>query len=341
MINGHGDDIFRYGDKVKVNFSTNICQDIDHTSLMRHLMLFPGLLSNYPEPEPLSVERLLAAEHGINEENILVTNGATEAIYLIARKMQGKRSTVIVPTFREYQDACAMYGHNINFLTEENFIGIGIIEDDNDAVWLCNPNNPTGRIYDRSLLLRLADSMPHTLFIIDQAYADYSVADLLTVDDVMLRRNIVLLYSLTKRFSVPGLRIGYAVAPLEVTLALRSMRMPWGINSFATEASHYLLAHKSDYKIDSYLLNQEVRRIGEALKVFGISSGPTDCNFLLCELPYGSSASLKEWLVNNRGLLIRDASNFESLGKCHFRIAAQSPERNDLLIRSIEEWIML
>ena len=101
MIEGHGDDVFRYNGKVRVNFSTNIHQSVDHSGLMSHLASCPGLLSNYPEPEPFSVEKKLSEIYGIPIDNILVTNGATEAIYLIARKKQGSKSAIVVPTFRE------------------------------------------------------------------------------------------------------------------------------------------------------------------------------------------------------------------------------------------------
>ncbi|MBD5357609.1 MAG: pyridoxal phosphate-dependent class II aminotransferase [Bacteroides sp.] len=341
MIDGHGDDIFRYGNKVKVNFSTNIHQNVDHSSLMRHLASCPTLLSNYPEPEPRSVETMLADRHGVSSDNIIVTNGATEAIYLIAREHQGKKSAIVVPTFREYQDACKIFNHQIDFLTEQEFIEKKAIDANPDIIWLCNPNNPTGLVYDRGKLLELIDAMPSTLFVIDQAYADYSMAKVLNESDVLSRHNILMLQSLTKQFAIPGLRIGYAIGPKSILDSLRSMRMPWAVNSFAIESARYLLDNATDYVIDRESLHREALRIRDALCQLGISCRQTDCNFLLCELPNGKAASLKDWLINNHGLLIRDASNFETLGQHHFRIAAQEPENNDLLIKCIEEWISL
>ncbi len=172
MIEGHGDDVFRYDGKVRVNFSTNIHQSVDHSGLMSHLASCPGLLSNYPEPEPFSVEKKLSEIYGIPIDNILVTNGATEAIYLIARKKQGSKSAIEVPTFREYQDACAMFGHIVRFLPVcEELNGI-VFDCKPDLVWICNPNNPTGMVFNREKLLKLIDSIPETLFVVDQAYAE-------------------------------------------------------------------------------------------------------------------------------------------------------------------------
>ena len=341
MIDGHGDDIFRYGNRVKVNFSTNIHQSVDHSGLMSHLASCRGLLSNYPEPEPVSVEKKLSETCGIPVDNIIVTNGATDAIYLIARKMQGAISAIIVPTFHEYQDACAMYGHNVRFIPECDVYNEIVLSGEADLVWLCNPNNPTGRVFNRDKLLKIIDTKPETLFVVDQAYADYSVVDVLTARDVLSRQNVIMLQSLTKQFAVPGLRIGYAVAPAEIISGLRLMRMPWSVNSFAIEAAHYLLEYREDYHINKNQLHEEAMDISQALRCLGIECHDTDCNFILCRLPKGNASQLKEWLMDRYGLLIRDASNFETLDHSHFRVAAQDHENNKLLIKCIEEWMSL
>lgn len=341
MIEGHGDDVFRYGGNVKVNFSTNIHQGVDHSGLMRHLASCPRLLSNYPEPEPVSVEKKLSETIGIPVDNIIVTNGATEAIYLIARKMQGSRSVVVAPTFHEYQDACAMFGHEVRFIHESEVLDEGLTAIKADVVWLCNPNNPTGKVFVREELLKIIDTKPETLFVIDQAYADYSVVEVLTVHDVVTRKNVIMLQSLTKQFAVPGLRIGYAIAPSEIISGLRIMRMPWSVNSFAIEASHYLLEHKKDYIINRDQLHEEALGMSKALRRLGIECQDTDCNFTLSRLPEGNASQLKEWLMDKYGLLIRDASNFETLDDSYFRVAAQDRESNELLIKCIGEWMSL
>lgn len=340
MINGHGDDLYKYDGKVKINFSTNIYQGVDHSQLMRHLSSVHHLLSNYPEPEPSSVELLLAEMHAIKKENVFVTNGATESIYLIARMCQGKSSSIVVPTFREYQDACRMFHHSIDFISEKEFNSKVFSEKKSNLIWLCNPNNPTGKVFPKSEILSIVDSRPDTLFIIDQAYADYSVKEVLSCKDIVSRSNIIMLQSLTKQFSVPGLRIGYLIAPGNIITSLKTLRIPWSVNSFAIEAAHYLLKHNDQYHIDKDLLHPEAKRIATELGESGIYVYPTDCNFILCKLPFGSAASLKEWLIDNYGILIRDASNFESLDESYFRVAAQSPSENDLLINGIKQWML-
>ena len=337
MIEGHGDDIFRYKGRVRINFSTNIPQGVNHDGLVRHLFDCGAIFRNYPEPEPRSVESRLANRHGVPEKNVIVTNGATEAIYLIAQYYAGKKSVIIAPTFREYQDACRVFCHEVKFIN-----GLGQIDEiKTDLVWLCNPNNPSGCVYERSELLSVIDRYPERIFIIDQAYGSYAVTPVLCEEDVMARRNVVLLNSLTKQFVVPGLRIGYAIAPDEVVEKLRGIRMPWSVNSLAIEAAHYLLEHEVDYAVDYEELHRETLRLGECLKEMGIRVQPSDCNFILAVLPDRTALQLKEWLIEKHGILIRDASNFEGLTSRHFRIATQTKEENNKLIDALKEWISL
>ena len=115
MIEGHGDDIYRYDDLVKMNFSSNVYQHTDLTALKEYLKDSFDLISNYPEPQPRSLERLIALKEGISPEAVLVTNGATEAIYLIAQHFHGSASVIPQPTFNEYADACRQCHHIISY----------------------------------------------------------------------------------------------------------------------------------------------------------------------------------------------------------------------------------
>ena len=337
MIEGHGDDLFRFNEKIRINFSTNIPQNVNHDALLDHLRACGAIFSNYPEPEPRSVERHLAEIYGLWPEQVIVTNGATEAIYLLAHLFAGKKSAILAPTFREYQDAARLFSHSVTFINSINEID----GHEADVVWLCNPNNPTGQVFERTLLLEMVDKCLDKTFIIDQAYALYSVKPVLTEKDVEDRENLIALHSLTKQFMVPGLRIGYATGPVKIINAMRWLRMPWSVNSLAIAASHFLLDHRNEYKVDYLTLHSEAERLTASLRSLGISAVPTDCNFLLALLPFGTASDLKNWLVEKHGILIRDASNFEGLTPDYFRIAAQSREENDLFIKSMKEWMSL
>ncbi|MDE7150763.1 MAG: aminotransferase class I/II-fold pyridoxal phosphate-dependent enzyme [Candidatus Amulumruptor sp.] len=335
MTEGHGDDLYRYGGRVIHNFSSNIFARTDHSALMAHLAACGAQIAAYPEPEPYTLESEIASAAGIGSGEVMVTNGATEAVYLVAMMMAGKQAAILAPTFREYQDACRLHHVDITFFGDMESM------PEADVIWICNPNNPTGHRIDPNAILYAASCLTDTLFVIDQAYADYLTLPLISHKEAVAAGNVVLLSSLTKRFSIPGLRIGYATGSAGLLDRLRALRMPWSVNALAIEAARWLLRHRADYPIDAPALHAEALRISAALEGVGIKCCHTDCNFLLALLPDRTAAELKEWLVERHALLIRDASNFETLTPRHFRVAAQSPEQNEILINALKQWTEL
>ena len=145
MIKGHGDDAYQYGCPITANFSSNVFGRVDLSGLKRHLCACMGEIGSYPEPEPYTLEAGLARRHHLQSEEVCVTNGATEAIYLIAQTFRGTNTAIFQPTFSEYADACRMHGHRVTALymlpTEEEHYRL---PSDIRMLWLCNPNNPTG-----------------------------------------------------------------------------------------------------------------------------------------------------------------------------------------------------
>ena len=142
MIEGHGDDLYRYGELVKMNFSSNIYQHADHSALKAHLAEHLDLINNYPAPRPRLLEKLIARKEGISPEAVMVTNGSTEAIYLIAQLFHHSASIIPQPTYNEYADACRIFGHIISY---ENTEELTTLPADR-VYWICNPNNPSGNV---------------------------------------------------------------------------------------------------------------------------------------------------------------------------------------------------
>lgn len=326
MIDGHGDDLWRFGHPIRANFSSNVFSRVDLTPLKRHLAARLDAIGNYPEPEPYTLERAIAAREGIPSGAVCVTNGATEAIYLTALAFCGSRSQILHPTFSEYGDACRIHGHVI-------------VQENSDLVWLCNPNNPTGSVLSKERVQEMIAGKSKT-YIIDQSYGFFALTDQLTAAEGVAAGNVLQLHSMTKRYAMPGLRLGYVTGAPQLLERIRKARMPWSVNALAIEAGLYLTEHPDTAPIDLPALLDEAQRLRRALdSIPGISVRTTDTHFMLCHILKGSAADLKQWLAREKGLLIRDASNFEGLGSGHFRIAAQTREENDLLITAIEEYV--
>lgn len=332
MINGHGDDISRYGG-IRINFSSNVYSHFCHDGLKAWLAETMGDIVNYPEPEPLTAESAVAEAVGVMPQEVMLANGATEAIYLTAQATAGSATTIVTPTFAEYADACRMHGHDITTIAS-----IDDIPEHTQTAWLCNPNNPTGMVTPLEQLTECIARHPDTLFVVDASYAPFTAEPTLSAKEGAALPNVLMVHSMTKAFAVPGLRLGYITGSAHLLNRVRRCRQPWTVGTVPQNACRYLMAHTADYRIPVTELMQERRRVGMALAALpGIEVMPSQSHILLCRRTDGTAAELKETLARNHGILIRDASNFEGLGSGHFRIAVQTAEENNELIRAITE----
>ena len=323
MIEGHGDDLYRY-ENIKMNFSSNIYNGTDLSALDAYLRTRMDVMRSYPEPSAASLEVLIAKDCGISTDEVLVTSGAVDAIYLIAQAYRHEGTChVLQPTFREYEDACRVFGYQEH--------------EDGALCWLCNPNNPTGDVMAAEDVLALAKR--HRLLIVDQSYEDYTIAPLLQPADVVGRDDIILLHSMTKRYAVPGLRLGYVTASAAIISRLREQYRPWAINALSLEAGKWLVQRGVTAIPDLASYLAETQRLRNLLnEIEGIEAFETQTNFFLCTIAPATAAELKENLAQEHGILIRDASNFTGLTPHHFRIATQSPAENDALVTAIRNY---
>lgn len=328
MIKGHGDDTYKY-EGIKIDFSSNICPHVGHQQLMAHLSSCPGLLSHYPEPEAWSLEQLIAQRYGLEPSQVIVTSGATEAIYLIAQTFSQK-AVVPQPTFSEYEDACRLFPRQTEIVAIDTGRKIS-----GKMLWLCNPNNPTGEVYDQLYINNMMAE--YDIVVLDQSYENYTDSHVMSARWAARTPYSVQIHSMTKAYGVPGLRLGYITAHESVTSRIRQYLRPWSVSSLAIEAGKYLLQH------DELLCRPDIREAerlaGLLNSVWGVVVKPSRTNFMLCRLLYQTAAELKDYLAREHGILIRDASNFRGLTPHHFRVAAQSAVENDALVAAIREFM--
>lgn len=312
MTYGHGDDTYRYAD-IRMNFSSNIFAHADLSALKTHLATRLDAIGNYPEPEPRQLENQLALRLGIPPECVMVTSGATDAIYLIGQAFANYKPVITQPTFSEYASATS-HCHGQRKLH-----------------FICNPNNPTGTVTTPAID---ADG----LYVIDQAYENYTRQPLMTDNEAIRLGNVMLLHSMTKQYCVPGLRLGYVVAAQHLISRLRRFQRPWAVGALAIEAALFLVDHgiPNFPPIDQYLA--ETQRLRNWLNAIpGISIMPTQTTFMLGTVGPITAAQLKDHLATRHHILIRDASNFDGLTAHHFRIATQLPDENRALCAAIGE----
>ena len=334
MLAGHGDDILH---DVKINFSSNIWYGADNCLLEDYLAGRMQVIRRYPEVAAESLQQRIARYHKIKNTEVSVTNGATEAIYLIAKMFSKREATIIVPTFAEYEDACKQNQLKLQFLP-------GNLIDKNSKfgkglMFLCNPNNPTGTEFPGSFIEFLVKNNLETIFIIDEAYAGYTVTDNSVLSLISNVPNLVVIKSLTKPFCIPGLRLGYLVASELIIKKIQMFRMPWSVNALAIEAGHFIFDHIHEYKLLAKEWFDEALWLAtEIAKIPGFQVFLCNTPYFLCTSKYGTATNLKKYLLDEHGILIRDASNFRALTPCHFRICTQRREENNKLLEALWSW---
>ena len=332
MIEGHGDDLHRYNDLVRFNFSSNIYQHADHSALKAHMAAHFDIVNNYPEPQPRRLERLIAQHEGISPQAVMVTNGATEAIYLIARLYYGSASVIPQPTFTEYADACRLNQHIISYENNDDLSEL----PKNRVYWLCNPNNPSGNVLMKGFMDYLVRRSPRYMFVVDQSFEAYTEEPLLKAREMQALTNLILLHSFSKTYAVPGLRLGYITAHPSVIQLLRTLQHPWAVSALAIEAGCFLLTDGQPAVTDLPAYMAETERLHTALRqIDGIRVFETKTNYMLCECERFTAADLKFYLLHEHGMLIRDCANFYGLSPHFFRITAQAPDENDALVSAI------
>lgn len=136
------------------------------------------------------------------------------------------------------------------------------------------------------------------------------------------------------------MRLGYITASPILIDRLRQLRQPWSVNALAIEAGKFLIENHIEVIPDKNAYLEEACRLhSELSKIPGLMLMDSNTNFMLCYLEHGTSAHLKQWLIDNYGILIRDASNFHGLDNRCFRVSAQTVKENEALIDSLKEYL--
>ncbi|MBF6653563.1 aminotransferase class I/II [Flavobacterium columnare] len=340
MILGHGDDGYLYNGSIKANFSSNVFYEGFPKGLKEHLSQYWDKIAHYPEANAESLQKELASWHQLKPNQILVTNGATEAFYLIAHFLQKKSATIIIPSFAEYNDACQVHDISLNFIKWSDLNKASLFST--EAVFLGNPNNPTGLVFHKKDLHFLLKNNPNTLFIIDEAYVDFTLVDISMVNEINNFSNLFIVKSLTKTYSIPGLRLGYIISQKQNIQAIETVKMPWSVNTMAIEAGKYIVKNAANIVLPIQKILADTTQFINALQeIQNIEAYPTNTNFFLCKTNKKTAPELKEYLLKEHQLLIRDASNFRGLSSKYFRVATQKPLENELLIDAIQQWTIL
>ncbi len=318
-----------------LDFSVNL-NPLGHPKIEKLLVKAAKDIGNYPDNRYPDFRKAAADYLKVSPDNIIPGNGSSELIRLFAETVIQPGDKVIIPspTFGEYEFQCRFFGARIEYAGYQNILDI---EPQNyKAVFLCNPNNPTGSLAEREKVLELARkcSEAGTFLFVDEAFIELSdpaqsVADIAASTDF-----VIVLRSLTKSFAIPGIRIGFAVASARFADILNNVRLHWNLNSVALDIGTKFLRNKRTYLEKSLSLIKKEREwlLIKLGAIRGFRPYQSDTNFILVDLRdfSFSSAELVERILK-KGIIIRECTSFGL--ENHIRVAVRKRRDNQRLVK--------
>lgn len=335
-------------DKEKlIDFSANINPLGINERVRKAIIDALDKVEKYPDITYYNLKSAISDFENIDYNNLVLGNGAAEIIFNLVRAVNPKKVLIPAPTFSEYEEASLSINSSIEYyyLKEENNWNIDeeiidLINEDIDIVFICNPNNPTGVITDKDILLKIIEKAKKTKTIvaIDESFLDfvkdshkYSLVSLLKEYD-----NIFIIKSLTKLFAIPGIRIGYGLSSSkDIISKIQTISVPWNINILAEVAAINALEDKEYISKSIAYIEEEKKYLYRELSKFNdIKVFNPSVNFIMFKTL--KDIDLKYELMKNN-IIIRSCSNYNGLNESYYRIAVRRRKENEAFINSLSK----
>jgi L-threonine-O-3-phosphate decarboxylase len=301
-----------------------------------------GSIQHYPDPDYSELRLVLSHYHQLPPEWILPGNGSAELLTLVGRELAQLDTVVLItPAFGDYYRTLTAYDAKVlEFPIDLGTLGwevkISPPTSRSCGLLLNNPHNPTGKLFLRDAILPYLEQF--ALVVVDEAFMDFVPPDeeqsLISV--VQDYPNLVVLRSLTKFYSLPGLRLGYAIAHPEYLGKWQLWRDPWPVNTLATAAAIASLKDQEFQRNTWKWLPHARNQLLEGLaNLPGLQPKNSAVNFLLVESQH-STSQLQQQLLQQHQILIRDSLSFKELGDRFFRVAVRSESENQRLLTALK-----
>lgn len=320
------------------DMSTNVAVVTHPESVRQALRTSP--IAAYPDRHCLDLRRAIGRHLHVDADRVLAGNGCSELIHLVAAATvrPGDVALVVGPTFSEYRRAVELRGGTVleidatadaGFAPPLHAVGAALRQEAVGTVWLCNPDNPTGRSIPAAELRGWMEEHPDVTFVVDESYADFVARpDSLVRDD---RDNLIVLRSMTKSYAIAGVRLGYAVAPPGRIDELARSRIPWSVSAPAQAVGVAVLAAHDHYAAAWESMRQSSEALAAALRERGHAPVASDTCFWI--MPVADAATFRGRLLR-RGILVRDCTSFGLPG--HVRIAVGDERTNAALLSALD-----
>lgn len=341
MINVHGGDIYKHKDVI--DFSANINPLGLPRGVKIALMDSIDLAVHYPDVRCEELCKSLAKYYGIKKNYILCSNGAADIIFAITAALKPKKALILAPGFAEYEQAlhaidakifCYRLKEEQGFILKEDFLNA--VTKEIDMVFLCNPNNPTGEVIPKELMMRIIETCKKnkTILVIDECFISFleNGTKVSVINEVERYDNLIVINAFTKLYAMPGIRLGFAaIGNKNIIDMINKVTQPWSVSVLAQKAGIAALEQK-EYVIKTMeLIKNERRYLIHEMSECGFQIYGSKANYIFFKGQRGLfQLCLKE------GFLIRDCSNYRGLEEGFYRVAIKGHEENKKLIEVLK-----
>ena len=286
----------------------------------------------YPDEGP-AVEAL-AARHGRTPAEIVPTNGAAQALWLLPAALRPTLAACVHPAFTEAEMALRAHGVPVTRVLRDPGRGFALdpaaVPDAADLVVVGNPASPSGTLDPAAAILALRRR--GRTIVVDEAFMDLVPGEPATLIGERLD-DLIVVRSLTKSLSIPGLRAGFAVAPPRLADRLRAVRPPWSVNALALAALTAAAGRPDALAAAAERAQAERGDLAARLaSIAGLRTWPAVANYCLVEVPDGPRVTAA---LRAERIAVRPAASFPGLGAGHLRLTARSPQENARLVRAL------
>jgi histidinol-phosphate aminotransferase len=299
----------------------------------------PRLAANeYPHPSNEPLRSALAGSLGVAPDQVVVTSGADEALALVAQVYLGPGATAVMadPSFSMFRVVTEAIGASLVRVAVDDTWDLPrgpLLEAVRGAsvVWLCSPNNPTGRLLSADLVSAVLDAAPDAVICVDEAYYEISGQTLASL--VLGRPNGVVIRTFSKGYGLAGARVGYLAASLDITGAIEAVRLPQNMTAFGIAAACRAFADQDGLRARVDEIVSERTRFAAALTARGWTVVPSTGNFLLAQPPL-AAADVAAWL-QGAGLIVRSYAGHPRLNDW-LRLTVRAPEEDNRLLQRLD-----
>ncbi|MFC2040118.1 pyridoxal phosphate-dependent aminotransferase [Chloroflexota bacterium] len=298
-----------------LDFSVCVNPYMPEKSVWEYLQV--AAMAEYPDSYSGKLCRELAKKHGVAEGRVFAGSGSTEIIRLLAQAYLSKDDNVLIlePTFDEYEISAQIMGAMVTryrlaeedgFMPNLEEICCYIRNKKPRAVFICNPNNPTGVYFPASVISQILEAAEHSMLILDEAYISF-VKDPWPVNEIIDSGNVAVVRSMTKNYGLPGMRLGYLLGHQEVINNVRAVCPPWNVNTMAQQIGLCLLAEDETLEKSLEKTKAASNYLKEALTSKGLPVMASGTHYFLVKV--GRAQYFREELLK-KGILVRDCASF-------------------------------